>query len=92
MWRVTRICRKCFTSVESVIKTDEENKAAKQKIRESIDVVSRTQIISLPSPRRTSVTKRTLRPDPNPPDTSGTCSGPANPLAKVSFVSPHSAS
>lgn len=82
------ICRKCFRSVESVIKTDEKNQAAKQKIRESIDFVYRTQIISLPSPRRTSVTKRMLRPDPNPPDTSGTCSGPANPLAKVSFVSP----
>lgn len=80
------ICRKCFRSVESVIKTDEKNQVAKQKIRESMDFVYRTQIISIPSPRRTSVTKRMLRPDP--PDTSGTCSGPANPLAKVSFVSP----
>lgn len=80
------MCRKCFRSVESVIKTDEKNQVAKQKIRESMDFVYRTQIISIPSPRRTSVTKRMLRPDP--PDTSGTCSGPANPLAKVSFVSP----
>lgn len=90
------MCRKCFRSVEFVIKNDEKNQTAKLKIRESMDFVYITQIISIPSPRRTSVTRRMLRPDPpdpNPPDTSGTCSGPANPLkpanplAKVSFVS-----
>lgn len=84
------MCRKCFRSVEFVIKNDEKNQTAKPKNqgRHGFCIYNTNYIHSLS--QRTSVIWRMLRPDPpdpNPPDTSGTCSGPANPLAKVSFVS-----
>lgn len=52
-----------------------------KKIKDSVDRVHRTQILSLPSPRRKIITKRLLRSPEN-------VSRPAKSLATVSYVSP----
>ncbi|XP_062611472.1 uncharacterized protein LOC134273299 [Saccostrea cucullata] len=78
------ICRKCWRSVESIIKTEEKNNAAKHKLRQSLDQVYRNHVLSLPSPRRKSITKRMLR-SPDPP---GDASRRAKSLVTVSYISP----
>lgn len=75
------VCRKCYRTIETIIKTDEKNNDAKQKIKDSVDRVYRTQILSLPSPRRKIITKRLLRSPEN-------VSRPAKSLATVAYVSP----
>lgn len=75
------VCRKCYRTIETILKTDEKNNDAKQKIKDSVDRVYRTQILSLPSPRRKIITKRLLRSPEN-------VSRPAKSLATVSYVSP----
>lgn len=75
------VCRKCYRTIETILKTDEKNNDAKQKIKDSVDRVHRTQILSLPSPRRKIITKRLLRSPEN-------VSRPAKSLATVSYVSP----
>lgn len=46
------LCRKCLRTIESVFKSEEKNKATKQKIRESFDKVYKTDTVLLPAPRR----------------------------------------
>lgn len=77
------VCRKCFRSVESIIKADEKNKAAKQRLIQSLDQVCKTQFLVIPSPRRKAITKRMLR-SPHGPDQPS--SRRANPLARVAYV------
>lgn len=45
------LCRKCLRTIESVFKSEEKNKATKQKIRESFDKVYKTDTVLLPAPR-----------------------------------------
>lgn len=77
------VCRKCFRSVESIIKADEKNKAAKQRLIQSLDQVCKTQFLVIPSPRRKAITKRMLR-SPHGPDQPS--SRRANPLARGAYV------
>ena len=78
------VCRKCFRSGESILKTEEKNNATKEKNRQSLNQVFRNQILSLSSFRRKSITttgKRMLR-SPDPP-------GPVSRQAKAFFLQRH---
>lgn len=75
------VCRKCYRAVESVIKSEEKNKLTKQSLRNNLEMVYKTQILNLPSPRRKVISKRMLRS----PDVS---IRPSKALASATYVSP----
>nr|XP_022294162.1 uncharacterized protein LOC111104476 [Crassostrea virginica] len=75
------VCRKCYRAVESVIKSEKKNKLTKQSLRNNLEMVYKTQILNLPSPRRKVISKRMLRS----PDVS---IRPSKALASATYVSP----
>ena len=56
------VCQKCFRTVERLDRTDRENIAAKEKLRQSAETVQRTLLLSvIASPRRSEIAKRMAR-------------------------------
>lgn len=55
------VCKKCYRSVESILKTEEKNQITKQRFREIAETTMKSHMLQLPSPRRKSISKRMLR-------------------------------
>ncbi|XP_062569086.1 uncharacterized protein LOC134231180 [Saccostrea cucullata] len=55
------VCKKCYRSVESIMKTESKNEQIKQRFREVAQRTIQTLTLQLLSPRRKSITKRMLR-------------------------------
>ncbi|XP_063412299.1 uncharacterized protein LOC134695054 [Mytilus trossulus] len=55
------VCQKCYRSVEKVLKTEKESTDLKGKLRQSTQTVENTLLVSVPSPKRVSISKRMLR-------------------------------
>ncbi|XP_048757078.2 uncharacterized protein LOC125667567 isoform X1 [Ostrea edulis] len=64
------VCKKCYRQVESVLKIEAKNAVVKERFHEMAVRTLKTKMLQLPSPRRTSITKRMLRsPDTHVPST-----------------------
>jgi len=55
------VCQKCYRSVERVLKMEKETSELKGKIRNSAHTVQSTLLLSVPSPKRSAISKRMLR-------------------------------
>lgn len=55
------VCRKCYRTVESVLKTESKHDSIKQKFREMALNTVKTNMLQLLSPSRKTITKRMLR-------------------------------
>ncbi|XP_056009500.1 uncharacterized protein LOC130051535 [Ostrea edulis] len=55
------VCKKCYRTVESVLKTESKHDLIKQKFREIALNAVKTNMLQLLSPRRKTITKRMLR-------------------------------
>ncbi|XP_048774679.2 uncharacterized protein LOC125679473 [Ostrea edulis] len=78
------VCQKCYRSAEKVIRMEKESTELRENLKKTTSTVQQTLLLSLPSPKRSIISKRMLRS----PTVSQPAKKPVDPLFKISYIKP----